>query len=173
MSTTEDPADEKRTPDDHPGERDGDKGRMARLRRTLIRENWYRDVWLVAITIIVLVSANTTKQNSETSAETSKQAKEQSEATAMLAESNTAIVNALDAESRRRTRQFCGLIVGAQQDREDQLAQTKVYLASEAGQEDTGINETIRKVLLPQLKRQVKTGRQNLPPFCKSLRANP
>lgn len=39
-----------RSPERHPAQRASDQGRWARARCMMVRENWYRDIWLLVIT---------------------------------------------------------------------------------------------------------------------------
>lgn len=63
--------------------------------------------------------------------------------------------------------QFCEVTAQRLVDKEDQVAQSKEYLASQAGQEPSGFNAYIRVVAVPRLRDEIRSDRRTLPADCR------
>ncbi len=128
-----------------PTRRNGDRGW-----RVLVRENWYRDLWLLVVTGFVfwaLLSAQ--------------------EASDVNKREVVARAEQVNAESLARADQFCHLINSTHADRVHRYRQTIVYLRSPAGKEHTLLNEYIRMVSLPQTLDEIRREAKATPPICR------
>lgn len=118
--------------------------------RVLVRENWYRDVWLLLVTAIVLWALLSARNATDVS---------QREVLARAAQ--------VQRESLARAAQFCHLINSTHADRVARYRQTVKYLHSPAGKEPTLLNQYIRKVSLPQTIDEIAQEAKAIPPICR------
>ena len=76
----------------------------------------------------------------------------------------------LDSQKERRA-QFCRVINEAHADQVKRYKDTLVYLSTDAGREQTGINQYIR-ANLPTQRRDVIAGGERVPTFCGGPKRN-
>lgn len=77
-----------------------------------------------------------------------------------------ALIGQVQRDGEKQVRQFCELNVAKVVDRERQVVATQAYLSTPAGMEATGLNEYIRHISFPTLKKQVVAERRQLPDDC-------
>jgi hypothetical protein len=69
-------------------------------------------------------------------------------------------------ESEARQKQFCSIFISLRKERVKRLANTVIYLHTDAGRELTSLNLYIRQVSLPQTRQEVKKEGEHLPTSC-------
>lgn len=120
--------------------------------------------------VVSSITTYTLSNNATDAALNANRARAKSDRTEQLAKNNKQILDKQDAETRARIEQFCDLVNARQRDLEIRLRQTKIYVKSSDGRENTGINRAIRTVTLPQLKRDVRSGHKQIPDVCRKKR---
>lgn len=69
-------------------------------------------------------------------------------------------------ETEARQKQFCSIFISLRSERVKRLANTVIYLHTDAGREPTSLNLYIRQVSLPQSRQEVKKEGEHLPTSC-------
>lgn len=112
----------------------------------MLRENWYRDVWLILITGVVAWSLLSLQDRQDEAAQQRR---------------------TIAVEQARADRQFCQLIVRRVEDRYDQVDQTRSYVKSPLSQDDPNLRKLVLSFSLPQLERQALAERRLTPQICR------
>lgn len=73
----------------------------------------------------------------------------------------------IESEGNTREEQFCGLVVSNYQDRVNRLQLTESFLETPEGMEDTGINNYVRRVSVPQSKDEITKEYRKIPDICR------